>query len=101
MEFKIQGPFKDNYYNLMRQAGYHFLGRKEATGEMSFASSNGNIFPRFHLFLKINSEKQEMYFDLHLDQKAPSYRGTAAHSGEYDGETVAKEAERIKQILKQ
>jgi len=55
-------------------------------------------YPRFHLYLKI--ENGNLIFDLHLDQKRPIYKGTTAHSGEYSGEIVGKEAKRIKQIFK-
>ena len=49
-------------------------------------------------------------FNLHLDQKKPSYFGHRslgegrlkghAHSGDYDGPVVEGEAERIKDLLK-
>jgi len=100
MKFTIQGPFKENIYNLMRGIGYHFVDRNETTGEINFVNPvGGDDFPRFHIFLKINSQTQELFFDLHLDQKRPSYKGVAAHNGEYDGEVVEKEAERVKEIL--
>lgn len=34
--------------------------------------------------------------NLHLDMKKPSYAGTSAHAGEYDGALVEQEAERIR-----
>ena len=46
-------------------------------------------------------EGENLIFNLHLDQKRPIYKGAPAHAGEYDGEIVSKEAERIKEILKQ
>lgn len=102
MEFTVKGPFKDNIHNLMRKISYHFLDKNETTGEMSFVNPIGNsAFPRFHIFLKVDSITQELFFDLHLDHRATSYKGTAAHGGEYEGELVKKEAERIKQILQQ
>lgn len=52
-------------------------------------------YPRFHLYLKKDGET--WVFNLHLDQKKPVYQGTSAHSGEYDGDVVEKEAERIRQ----
>ena len=102
MEFKITGPFKNNFYNLMREIGYISTGTDERNGQMSFVNPVGGAgrygYPRFHIYLVVKGN--DMFFDLHLDQKKPSYKGTTAHSGEYDGETVAKEAKRIKQILK-
>lgn len=102
MRFSIIGPFKDNFYNLMRNISYLYTGTDEKTGQMSFVNPVGTAgrhgYPRFHIYLTI--KKDSLIFDLHLDQKKPSYEGTTAHSGEYDGEVVAKETERIKEILK-
>ena len=97
MRFELKGPFKENIYNLMRKAGYHFLGRDEKTNEMNFARPTRG-YPRFHLFVKV--EDENLIFNLHLDQKRPIYEGAPAHAGEYQGELVSKEAERIKQTLK-
>jgi hypothetical protein len=38
-------------------------------------------------------------FNLHLDQKKTSYEGSHAHSGQYDGEVVDREADRIMKTL--
>jgi len=96
MRFELKGPFRENIYNLMRKAGYHFLRRDEQKGELSFARPPKG-YPRFHLFVK--DETENLIFSLHLDQKKPIYEGAPAHAGEYDGAVVEKEAERIKQIL--
>lgn len=85
----------------MRNIGYHFINKNEITGEMNFVNPVGSgKFPRFDTYMNINKETGEFYFDLHLDQKAPIYRGVTAHSGEYTGKTIEKEAERIKKLLK-
>jgi hypothetical protein len=98
MEFIIKGPFKNNIYNLMRGVGYHFVDKNETTGEINFVNPiRGGDFPRFHIFLTVKNNT--LIFNLHLDQKKPIYKGTTAHSGEYDGEVVEKEAERIKEII--
>jgi hypothetical protein len=97
MEFTAKGPFKNNIYNLMRNIGYHFQAKEPHSGEISFTSSTG--FPRFHVFLKTDDINFKIHFDLHLDQRAPLYSGTAAHNGEYSGQAVEKEAERIKHLL--
>ncbi|MFH0892597.1 MAG: hypothetical protein V1867_07550 [Candidatus Falkowbacteria bacterium] len=56
-------------------------------------------YPRFHVYLK--EEKDRVIINLHLDQKKPSYAGSGAHahSGEYDGELVAGEMARLKNLL--
>jgi len=98
MRFIITGPFKDNIYNLMRKAGYFFEGKNEARGESAFARP-ARGYPRFHIYLK--TEGADLIFNLHLDQKKPIYKGAPAHAGEYDGETIEKEAERIKQSIEE
>jgi hypothetical protein len=94
MRFTLNNPLKDNIFNFMRKAGYFSLGGSRET-ELNYirpmAGRSG--YPRFHLYLK--KEGETWVFNLHLDQKKPIYQGTSAHSGEYDGETVEKEAERI------
>ena len=96
MEFVLKGPFKENIYSLMRKVGYYFRGKDEEKSELIFIRPPKG-YPRFHLYLKI--ENDNLIFNLHLDQKRPIYKGAPAHAGEYDGEIVSKEAERIKQIL--
>ena len=98
MKFEIKGPLKDNIYNLMRGIEYHFLSKDEKTGELNFVHPlRGDVYPRFHVFLIIKNGT--LFFDLHLDQRRTSYQGSASHGGEYEGELVEKESERIKQIL--
>ena len=96
MIFIIKRPIKDNIYNLMRKVGYFFQKEDKEKGEFVFVRPPKG-YPRFHLYLKTKDE--DLIFNLHLDQKRPIYKGTPAHSGEYEGETVEKEAERIKEIL--
>ena len=99
MKFILRGPFKENIYSLMRKVGYHFQKKDEEKGELIFICPlERSGYPRFHLYFKI--EQDELIFNLHLDQKRPIYKGTSAHSGEYEGAVVKKEAERIKQIFK-
>ncbi|PIV45080.1 MAG: hypothetical protein COS25_01695 [Candidatus Nealsonbacteria bacterium CG02_land_8_20_14_3_00_37_10] len=96
MKFIIKEPLKDNIYNLARKIGYHFQGKEKEQEELSFVRPPRG-YPRFHIYLKV--ENDNLIFNLHLDQKRPIYKGTTAHSGEYEGEIVEKEAKRIKQIL--
>ena len=99
MKFISKNPIEENIYNLIRKLGYRFMGRDEKKSEIIFIKPlDRNGYPRFHLYLKINEE--EIMFNLHLDQKKPSYKGTLAHSGEYEGKIVEKEVKRIKENLK-
>ena len=97
MRFKIKKPFRENIYNLMRKIGYHFLRQGGQKDELELARPSKG-YPRFHLFIKTKDDT--LVLNLHLDQKKPIYEGVPAHAGEYNSETVQKEAGRIKEILK-
>ncbi len=96
MKFESKGPFKNNIYNLMRDCGYHFLDKNEESSEYNFVRPPRS-YPRFHIYLKAKNEN--LIFNLHLDQKKTIYKGTIAHSGEYDGAIVEQEAKRVKEII--
>ncbi|MDO8669229.1 MAG: hypothetical protein Q7K65_02960 [Candidatus Buchananbacteria bacterium] len=90
---KIQIQLNINADLIMRRSGYGYL-RDRNTGQGSYARRLGNgFYPRFHVYIEGAS------INLHLDQKQASYEGTSAHSGEYDGEVVEREGERIKNIM--
>ncbi len=81
----------ENIISLMRKIGYY-------AQEKSFVRPlERGGYPRFHLYIK--EEKDELIFDLHLDQKRPVFKTGTDHAGEYESPLVEKEAERIKQIL--
>jgi hypothetical protein len=83
--------------SLMRRAGYA-LERARDTGEISFARRLSGIpFPRFHAYTE--ESNRGLVIKLHLDQKAPTYQGSSAHAGEYDGETLKHEIERINDVI--
>lgn len=92
-----------NPVSALRKAGYHFERALNDTREVSAARTiDRNPFPRFHIYAMLQEGKggtKNLAINLHLDQKKPSYRGTAAHSGEYDGALVEAELERIRSIL--
>lgn len=80
-----------------RRVGYKVLGTTDR-GETNMARSiSRGDYPRFHIYAK--EEGENIIVNLHLDQKKPSYEGSSAHSGEYDGDLVEREAERIKKQL--
>lgn len=96
MKIILQKPARENIYTLIRKIGYYPLS-KDKTEMNCVRSLNQTGYPRFHIYLQ--TEGENLVFNLHLDQKEPIYKGSPAHSGEYDSEIVIKEAERIKQIL--
>lgn len=68
--------------------GYH----AEPNGSYARRVS-GQPFPRYHVYADLRGE--EVIVNLHLDAKKPSYAGTSAHAGEYDGPLVEAELQRI------
>lgn len=95
-DFKIQ----ETLQNFMRRCGYFLIG--EENGEFAFArpmtiSKSG--YPRFHAYIKFDNVSRETSLNLHLDQKKPVYKGSSAHAGEYDGDLVLREMDRIKSFL--
>jgi hypothetical protein len=82
----------------MRDCGYRVIENPHQGGEKSFTRSLnwGHFYPRFHVYL--NQLPDVLEINLHLDMKKPSYEGTTAHSGEYDGRLVEEEARRIKSM---
>ena len=101
MEFKIaKNKIADNVdVAIMRGARYHKLPLDSTRGrQLSFVRPLSLAgYPRFHIYLK--ESKADYIFALHLDQKRPVYKGANAHSGEYSGQVIKEEAERIKQKL--
>lgn len=93
MKFSLPVAKVPNKVAAMRRAGYAPFTDPN-TGEHSFVSQLGpDFYPRFHLY--IEEKGSEMIFNLHLDQKKPSYGGSHMHAGEYDGATVEKELKRV------
>ncbi len=83
--------------NLMRKAGYRFIIDKKL-GKESFVRKFGAYhYPRFHMYLKYTED--DVVFDLHLDQKETSYKGSHMHNAEYEGAVVENEIKRLRQIM--
>jgi hypothetical protein len=96
MKFRIKNP-GENIVNIGRTIGY--IIQREASGnEASFIRPlERSGYPRFHLYIK--KEKEELIFNLHLDQKRPVYKGAHDHAAEYEGKVVEAELKRIKQNI--
>ena len=100
MKFIIKNELKESIVNLMRKVGYRFQRKNEERKEMVFVRSLARSgYPRFHIYLRTNEKTQQIFLNLHLDQKKPVYKGVSAHSADYEGEVVENEARRIKEIL--
>ncbi len=96
MNFIIK-DIRENIVVLARRIGYQILEAKSHNEYNLVRKLTRDNYPRFHLF--VIQAGDNFHFNLHLDQKEPSYPGTHAHSGEYDGPPVQDEAERIINLL--
>jgi len=98
MDFVIKN-IKENILSVARLIGYVMLEAKSPNEYNMVRKLTGEHYPRFHIYVKKLGDN--LYFNLHLDQKKPSYEGSHAHSGEYDGPVVQNEGDRIRSILEQ
>jgi hypothetical protein len=96
MDFVIKN-LNENVANIAREIGYLIIDSKGYNEYNMVRKLGYDNYPRFHIYLKQAGDK--LIFNLHLDQKQPSYKGSHAHSGEYEGPVVESEADRIKQLL--
>ncbi len=97
MDFEIKN-LDQNVVNVARQISYLIIDTK-GDGEYNLVRKlTGEHYPRFHIYVK--QQGTTYIFNLHLDQKKPSYGGAHAHSGEYFGPLLDDEADRIKSLLK-
>lgn len=91
-----QTQISDPEKNILRCGYAKIIDRR--MNKISFAKRiHRDFYPRFHVYIKITNG--QVIFDLHLDQKRPIYEGVTAHSGEYDGEVVEREMQRIKGLI--
>ena len=96
MDFIIK-DIKENIAETARKIGYVIIDAKE-NNEYNLVRRLGiGNYPRFHIFVRQAGDR--LLFGLHLDQKQPSYKGSHAHSGEYEGLVVEEEADRIRELL--
>lgn len=94
MKILIENPYTHSR-NLLRRAGYALHQGRD--GEISYVRrlSGGGDYPRFHVYVNREEPGKLIEITLHLDEKKPSYEGFAAHSGEYEGEIVEQERNRL------
>lgn len=92
MKRLLPHPLPDNPRNLLRRASYgEHLGHEAQVSYVRRMS--GADYPRFHVYLE--ESPRGLSINLHIDQKKPSYQGSHAHAGEYDGPLVEQELDRI------
>jgi hypothetical protein len=88
MKARVQSGPLGNPTVFFSRLGYHAGLR--GSFEKRIGSSK---FPRFHVYLEMHGEST--IIDIHLDAKPHSYEGFSAHVGEYTGENVEQELQRI------
>lgn len=92
MQTFIPGPLSDHARNLMRKLGYG--EQSKHSGQTAFIKRvSGAEFPRYHAY--VEDKDGGLQVNLHIDQKAASYEGSHAHSGEYEGSLVEQEMKYI------
>jgi len=101
MDFVIKN-IKENIAGVARKIRYVIIDSRENGQYNLVRKLAGDNYPRFHAYVKsfgVAQDKLNFEFSLHLDQKQPSYKGSHAHSGEYEGPVIEDEADRIRELL--
>ncbi|MFA6321872.1 MAG: hypothetical protein WCX71_00140 [Candidatus Buchananbacteria bacterium] len=99
MKIILPFEFHQNLSLFMRRSGYHEFNDYN-TGKTSYIKRLGEVFyPRYHVYIEQDRDNR-VSINLHLDQKKPSYAGAHAHSAEYDGPVVEREAQRLEGLIK-
>ena len=98
MKIHFPNGFRMNINNFLRKAGYS-VAYHSKTGRINYIRRiTTDLYPHYHIYVEKNIEGQN-YLTLHLDQKRPSYKGSLAHSGEYNGKVVESEFKRILRLI--
>lgn len=98
MRLELPEHFRHNPFEWLRRQGYAVHHGRD--GQVSAVRRvGGDAYPRYHVY--VESPGGRMVINLHLDQKQPSYAGSAAHAGEYDGPLVEAEITRLRRGLSQ
>lgn len=92
-----KGQLQSTPDQFLRKAGYTFIFDRKTRKESFVMRLSGGHYPRLHMYVQGNNE--HIIFNLHLDQKKPSYAGQSAHSAEYDGEIVENEISRLNSLV--
>jgi len=83
----------------LRHAGYGYIRDSRRDAESFVRRLGSGFYPRLHMYVEENNS--QIIFNLHLDQRQPSYAGSHMHNAEYDGAAVEQEIARLKNFLSQ
>lgn len=93
MQIRIEKTKITNPEQFIMRCGYGKLSDRKTRQTSYVRRLQKLFFPRFHVYM--DEDAGAYVYNLHLDQKRPIYENVTAHSGEYDGEVVEREADRI------
>ncbi len=93
MQLRLPESAVTNPLAVMRKAGYSPFVDPVTRKESYVLRFSSAFYPRFHVYVK--NDGQNVIFDIHLDQKQPSYGEGNMHGGEYDGPVIEREVKRI------
>lgn len=92
-----KNQISENPAQFLRRAGYAFI-RDRRTGSESFVRRlTRDFYPRLHMY--VEQDNDNIFFNLHLDQKQTSYAGAHMHNAEYGGPVVKEEIERLNKLI--
>ncbi len=99
MKMNIKGKLPGQPRDILRRIGYaEIVDRKHNT--ISYARRlSSERYPRFHVY--VDETDEGMTIKIHIDQKQASYKGTTAHSGEYEGPKLVEELKRMQAEIAQ
>lgn len=86
-----------NPEQFLRKSGYGYIRDRRRDQESFVRRLGGGFYPRLHMYTETHGDK--VIFNLHLDQKQPSYGGSHMHNAEYEGEVVENEIKRLKGLV--
>ena len=93
MKFIWNQPLKQNLKVFLNRLSYYEYADRNSN-QISYIRRMGNgYYPRLHLYVDL--EDKRIIFKLHMDEKKVSYAGSNRHSGQYEGEIVESEMNRI------
>lgn len=97
---KLTLPLPKGYtpHTLLQRCGYAYLRDPRSTTPSYVRRLGSYFYPRFHVYVS-RASGTTVECTLHLDMKQTTHIQGKAHSGEYDGEQVEAEAERIKKMI--
>ena len=97
MKIYFEKKFKENTETIIRRSGYAKIFDRRSSQTSYVRRLSNNFYPRFHMYAEETDD--QLILNIHLDQKKVSYHQQTAHSADYSGEIIEREAERIKKFF--